>query len=170
MRSKRLQPQGTGPKARRARPALQSAGCTARFRGYLTASPSHASRYAGLGDPAQCADYIWTRGKTTGCQLLNLRQAEYLDINICVNGSAEPAQLQPSYFILQIKNLGEAGGSARPLLRLRCGHGERQGRGEAVAGTFGKPPARLPPWLQGGTGMPTREALHGAGGHTLASQ
>ncbi|XP_006260087.3 interleukin-13 receptor subunit alpha-2 isoform X2 [Alligator mississippiensis] len=61
--------------------------------------------YAGLGDLAQCADYIWTRGKTTGCQLLNLRQAEYLDINICVNGSAEPAQLQPSYFILQIKNL-----------------------------------------------------------------
>uniref|UniRef100_A0A8C0GSA4 Interleukin 13 receptor subunit alpha 2 n=1 Tax=Chelonoidis abingdonii TaxID=106734 RepID=A0A8C0GSA4_CHEAB len=61
--------------------------------------------YEGLDHTVQCSDYIQTHGRNTGCNLQNLRQAEYIDFNVCVNGSSESTQLRPSYFTFRLQNL-----------------------------------------------------------------
>ncbi|XP_026508713.1 interleukin-13 receptor subunit alpha-2 [Terrapene carolina triunguis] len=61
--------------------------------------------YEGLDHAMQCSDYIQTHGRNTGCKLQNLRQAEYIDFNVCVNGSSESTQLRPSYFTFHLQNL-----------------------------------------------------------------
>ncbi|XP_053895901.1 interleukin-13 receptor subunit alpha-2 [Malaclemys terrapin pileata] len=61
--------------------------------------------YEGLDHAVQCSDYIQTHGRNTGCKLQNLRQAEYIDFNVCVNGSSESTQLRPSYFTFHLQNL-----------------------------------------------------------------
>uniref|UniRef100_A0A8C4VSQ5 Interleukin 13 receptor subunit alpha 2 n=1 Tax=Gopherus evgoodei TaxID=1825980 RepID=A0A8C4VSQ5_9SAUR len=61
--------------------------------------------YEGLDHAVQCSDYIQTHGRNTGCNLQNLRQAEYIDFNVCVNGSSESTQLRPSYFTFRLQNL-----------------------------------------------------------------
>lgn len=63
-------------------------------------------RYEGLDHAVQCDDYIQTHGRNTGCKLQNLRQAEYIDFNVCVNGSSEATWLRPSYFTFHLQNLG----------------------------------------------------------------
>lgn len=63
-------------------------------------------RYEGLDHAVQCDDYIQTHGRNTGCNLQNLRQAEYIDFNVCVNGSSEATWLRPSYFTFHLQNLG----------------------------------------------------------------
>uniref|UniRef100_A0A8C8RYA3 Interleukin 13 receptor subunit alpha 2 n=1 Tax=Pelusios castaneus TaxID=367368 RepID=A0A8C8RYA3_9SAUR len=61
--------------------------------------------YEGLECAVQCEDYIQTHGRNAGCHLRNLRQAEYLDFNVCVNGSSEATRLRPSYFTFRLQNL-----------------------------------------------------------------
>ncbi|XP_067404086.1 interleukin-13 receptor subunit alpha-2 [Emydura macquarii macquarii] len=61
--------------------------------------------YEGLDHAVQCDDYIQTHGRHTGCNLQNLRQAEYIDFNVCVNGSSEATWLRPSYFTFHLQNL-----------------------------------------------------------------
>ncbi|KFP73592.1 Interleukin-13 receptor subunit alpha-2, partial [Acanthisitta chloris] len=41
--------------------------------------------YEGLDHAAQCDDYIQDHGVNVGCVLQNLSQAEYQDLNLCVN-------------------------------------------------------------------------------------
>nr|XP_048719986.1 LOW QUALITY PROTEIN: interleukin-13 receptor subunit alpha-2 [Caretta caretta] len=61
--------------------------------------------YEGLDHAVQCDDYRQTHGRNTGCNLQNLRQAEYTDFNVCVNGSSESTWLRPSYFTFHLQNL-----------------------------------------------------------------
>ncbi|XP_074864228.1 interleukin-13 receptor subunit alpha-2 [Carettochelys insculpta] len=61
--------------------------------------------YEGLDQAKQCSDYVQTDGRNVGCNLQNLRQAEYMDFNVCVNGSSEFLELRPSYFTFHLQNL-----------------------------------------------------------------
>ncbi|RMB98350.1 hypothetical protein DUI87_25256 [Hirundo rustica rustica] len=61
--------------------------------------------YEGLERAAQCSHYIQERGVNVGCVLRNLSQAEYRDLNICVNGSAAATLLRPLYTTLRLHNL-----------------------------------------------------------------
>lgn len=64
-------------------------------------------RYEGLDHALQCADYIKTNGKNTGCRFPYLESSDYKDFYICVNGSSESQSIRPSYFIFQLQNIGE---------------------------------------------------------------
>lgn len=59
----------------------------------------------------QCDHYIQEHGINVGCVLQNLSQAEYRDLNICVNGSAAAA-VRPLYTTLRLHNLGKDGTAA----------------------------------------------------------
>ncbi|XP_075772354.1 interleukin-13 receptor subunit alpha-2-like isoform X2 [Pelodiscus sinensis] len=61
--------------------------------------------YEGLAQAAPCSDYIQQHGGNVGCNLQCLRQAEYTDFSICVNGSSEAARLRPAYFTFHLQNL-----------------------------------------------------------------
>ncbi|NWT61865.1 I13R2 protein, partial [Erythrocercus mccallii] len=50
--------------------------------------------------------YWYEQGINVGCVLQNLSQAEYQDLNICVNGSAAATLLRPLYTTLRLQNLG----------------------------------------------------------------
>ncbi|XP_064525790.1 interleukin-13 receptor subunit alpha-2-like isoform X1 [Pseudopipra pipra] len=63
--------------------------------------------YEGLDQAAQCDHYIQDHGLNVGCTLRNLSQAEYQDLNICVNGSAAATPLRPLYSTLHLHNLGK---------------------------------------------------------------
>ncbi|NXI33689.1 I13R2 protein, partial [Sterrhoptilus dennistouni] len=62
--------------------------------------------YQGLEQALQCGHYIQEQGINVGCVLQNLSQAEYQDLNICVNGSAAATLLRPLYTTLHLHNLG----------------------------------------------------------------
>ncbi|XP_047621746.1 interleukin-13 receptor subunit alpha-2 [Phacochoerus africanus] len=61
--------------------------------------------YEGLDHALQCADYIKTNGKNTGCRFPYLESSDYKDFYICVNGSSESQSIRPSYFIFQLQNI-----------------------------------------------------------------
>lgn len=61
----------------------------------------------------QCDHYIQDHGINVGCVLQNLSQAEYQDLNICVNGSAAATLLRPLYTTLRLHNLGKDGREAK---------------------------------------------------------
>ncbi|NXG07563.1 I13R2 protein, partial [Sakesphorus luctuosus] len=63
--------------------------------------------YEGLAQAAQCEDYTQDRGMNVGCTVRNLSQAEYRDLNICVNGSAAATLLRPLYTTLRLQNLAK---------------------------------------------------------------
>ncbi|KAJ7395530.1 Interleukin-13 receptor subunit alpha-2 [Pitangus sulphuratus] len=63
--------------------------------------------YEGLGQAAQCDHYIQDHGLNVGCTLQNLSQAEYQDLNVCVNGSAAATLLRPLYTTLRLHNLAK---------------------------------------------------------------
>ncbi|NWU76539.1 I13R2 protein, partial [Onychorhynchus coronatus] len=63
--------------------------------------------YEGLDQAAQCDHYIQDQGTNVGCTLRNLSQAEYQDLNICVNGSAAATLLRPLYTTLRLHNLAK---------------------------------------------------------------
>ncbi|XP_071425533.1 interleukin-13 receptor subunit alpha-2-like isoform X2 [Pithys albifrons albifrons] len=63
--------------------------------------------YEGLAQAAQCEDYTEDHGMNVGCTLRNLSQAEYRDLNICVNGSAAATLLRPLYTTLRLQNLAK---------------------------------------------------------------
>ncbi|KAJ7411905.1 Interleukin-13 receptor subunit alpha-2 [Willisornis vidua] len=63
--------------------------------------------YEGLAQAARCEDYTQDHGMNVGCTLRNLSQAEYRDLNICVNGSAAAAPLRPLYTTLRLQNLAK---------------------------------------------------------------
>lgn len=67
------------------------------------------ARYEGLEQVVQCDHYIQDHGINLGCVLHNLSQAEYQDLNICVNGSAAASLLRPLYTTLHLHNLGKEG-------------------------------------------------------------
>ncbi|NXS08751.1 I13R2 protein, partial [Neodrepanis coruscans] len=54
-----------------------------------------------------CDHYIQDHGVNVGCTLQNLSQAEYQDLNICVNGSAATTLLRPLYTTLRLHNLAK---------------------------------------------------------------
>ncbi|XP_032928178.1 interleukin-13 receptor subunit alpha-2 isoform X2 [Catharus ustulatus] len=62
--------------------------------------------YEGLDHTVQCDHYIQEHGMNVGCVLQNLSQAEYRDLNICVNGSAAAA-VRPLYTTLRLHNLAK---------------------------------------------------------------
>ncbi|NXN05328.1 I13R2 protein, partial [Sylvia borin] len=68
--------------------------------------------YQGLEQALQCGHYIQEHGINVGCVLQNLSQAEYQDMNICVNGSAAATLLRPLYTTLRLHNLGKDGREA----------------------------------------------------------
>ncbi|XP_062358969.1 interleukin-13 receptor subunit alpha-2 [Cinclus cinclus] len=63
--------------------------------------------YEGLDHTVQCDHYIQDHGINIGCVLQNLSQAEYQDLNICVNGSAAATLLRPLYTTLRLHNLAK---------------------------------------------------------------
>uniref|UniRef100_A0A8B9M4D3 Type I cytokine receptor cytokine-binding domain-containing protein n=1 Tax=Accipiter nisus TaxID=211598 RepID=A0A8B9M4D3_9AVES len=63
--------------------------------------------YEGLSHAVQCDDYIQDHDINIGCILQNLSQAEYKDLNICVNGSAAATLLRPLYVTLRLHNLAK---------------------------------------------------------------
>ncbi|XP_027523482.1 interleukin-13 receptor subunit alpha-2 [Corapipo altera] len=63
--------------------------------------------YEGLDQAAQCDHYIQDHGVNVGCTLRNLSQAEYQDLNICVNGSAAATPLRSLYSTLSLHNLAK---------------------------------------------------------------
>ncbi|XP_031360702.2 interleukin-13 receptor subunit alpha-2 [Lonchura striata] len=63
--------------------------------------------YEGLEQVVQCDHYIQDHGINLGCVLHNLSQAEYQDLNICVNGSAAASLLRPLYTTLHLHNLAK---------------------------------------------------------------
>uniref|UniRef100_A0A803V7N0 Interleukin 13 receptor subunit alpha 2 n=1 Tax=Ficedula albicollis TaxID=59894 RepID=A0A803V7N0_FICAL len=72
--------------------------------------------YEGLDRTVQCDRYIREHGINVGCVLQNLSQAEYRDLNVCVNGSAAATLLRPLYTTLRLHNLAKP--SAPEQLRL----------------------------------------------------
>ncbi|NXU55587.1 I13R2 protein, partial [Turnix velox] len=63
--------------------------------------------YEGLDHTVQCDNYTQDEGVNVGCTLQNLRQAEYKDLSICVNGSAGTTWLRPLYLTLRLHNLAK---------------------------------------------------------------
>lgn len=63
----------------------------------------------------QCDDYIQDHDINIGCVLQNLSQAEYKDLNICVNGSVAATLLRPLYVTLRLHNLGNTSRKALGL-------------------------------------------------------
>uniref|UniRef100_A0A8C5UGN7 Interleukin 13 receptor subunit alpha 2 n=1 Tax=Malurus cyaneus samueli TaxID=2593467 RepID=A0A8C5UGN7_9PASS len=63
--------------------------------------------YDGLDNVVQCDHYIQEQGINVGCVLHNLSQAEYRDLNVCVNGSAAATLLRPLYTTLRLHNLAK---------------------------------------------------------------
>lgn len=79
----------------------------------------YTARYEGLDQAVQCDHYIQDRGMNVGCVLQNLSQAEYQDLNICVNGSAAAILLRPLYTTFRLHNLGN---DSREATGDPCGH------------------------------------------------
>ncbi|NXB70656.1 I13R2 protein, partial [Donacobius atricapilla] len=78
--------------------------------------------YEGLEQAAQCGHYIQEHGINVGCVLHNLSQAEYQDLNICVNGSAAATLLRPLYTTLRLHNLGNGAGRQQGTQHTPQGH------------------------------------------------
>ncbi|NXQ36236.1 I13R2 protein, partial [Alaudala cheleensis] len=78
--------------------------------GLLTPPGAHYGLYywyQGLEQVQQCEHYLQEQGLNVGCLLHNLSQAEYQDLNICINGSAAAALLRPLYSTLRLHNLAQ---------------------------------------------------------------
>ncbi|KAM9577504.1 interleukin-13 receptor subunit alpha-2 [Trichechus inunguis] len=61
--------------------------------------------YEGLDQAIECAEYMTSNGKNTGCRFPHLKSPDYKDFYICVNGSSQSMLIRSSYFIFQLQNI-----------------------------------------------------------------
>lgn len=93
--------------------------------------------YEGLDHAVQCDHYIQDRGTNVGCVLRNLSQAEYQDLNICVNGSAAATLLRPLYTTLRLHNLAKPSAPKQLVVSMSAA--------EELLVAWSPPGGRMPP-------------------------
>ncbi|XP_053811830.1 interleukin-13 receptor subunit alpha-2 isoform X2 [Vidua chalybeata] len=93
--------------------------------------------YEGLEQAVQCDHYIQDHGINLGCVLHNLSQAEYQDLNICVNGSAAASLLRPLYTTLHLHNLAKPSAPEQLVVSVSAA--------EELLAAWSPPGGRVPP-------------------------
>uniref|UniRef100_A0A8C0VHA9 Interleukin 13 receptor subunit alpha 2 n=1 Tax=Cyanistes caeruleus TaxID=156563 RepID=A0A8C0VHA9_CYACU len=93
--------------------------------------------YEGLGQAVQCDHYIQEHGVNVGCVLQNLSQAEYQDLNVCVNGSAAATLLRPLYTTLRLHNLAKPSAPEQLVVSVSAA--------EELLVAWSPPGGRMPP-------------------------
>ncbi|XP_063272711.1 interleukin-13 receptor subunit alpha-2 [Prinia subflava] len=108
--------------------------------GLLTPRGAHYGLYywyEGLEQAVQCDHYVQEHGVNVGCVLQNLSQAEYQDLNVCVNGSAAGTLLRPLYTTLRLHNLAQPPAPEQLVLSLSAA--------QELRAAWSAPGGRVPP-------------------------
>ncbi|XP_014111881.1 PREDICTED: interleukin-13 receptor subunit alpha-2 isoform X2 [Pseudopodoces humilis] len=93
--------------------------------------------YEGLDQAVQCDHYLQEHGINVGCVLQNLSQAEYQDLNVCVNGSAAATLLRPLYTTLRLHNLAKPSAPEQLVVSVSAA--------EELLVAWSPPGGRMPP-------------------------